>query len=379
MKKFISHKNRWWACTWHDIDHPPVPTMFNEKERGFVLQAYIFQHEIAPSTGGHHFQAFFQFESPVYLARIQRVLALTLEKRYKEDGTVDDTNKGLTAGWWTPLRSSIQEARDYCAKIATRANPNAEPITFGEFELHASAPQGQFLNVAGSSVRDDNTFKAIDIIKGGGDIKQVWQEAPLAFVYSVPNLLRAIQVQKNSTPRDPNIKPEVIVYFGPPGSGKTRKAIEENPDAYQLPVPQHSREKLWFTERYIGQNTVIVDDFKGQIPLNTLLRLIDRYPLEEQVKGMFINIQATRWIFTSNTNPKHWYSPNEGEVDQWEALRRRITKAYQFDYTGIVDSKIHYDLIERPDLQAVEEDINKEHRHHQRLKEIYNQHYEVAI
>lgn len=118
--------------------------------------------------------------------------------------------------------------------------------------------------------------------------------------------------------RSAETPPEIKIYWGDSGTGKTKKAVEENPGAYILTKP-NGNNTLWF-DGYESHSTIIVDEFYGWIQFDLLLRLLDRYPLKLQVKGGFVECCATKFIFTSNKSWKEWY-PNVGDVS---ALERRI-------------------------------------------------------
>lgn len=120
--------------------------------------------------------------------------------------------------------------------------------------------------------------------------------------------------------RDPETEPEIFIYWGASGTGKTRKATSEYPDAYIITKP-NSDGNLWW-DGYSGQDTVIIDEFYGWIKYDLLLRLLDRYPIQVPIKGGFVKLRAHRWILTSNKPWKEWY-PN---IDNTSALERRINE-----------------------------------------------------
>lgn len=118
--------------------------------------------------------------------------------------------------------------------------------------------------------------------------------------------------------RDRNVAPEIKIYWGDSGTGKTRKAIDENPDSYILTKP-NGNNTVWF-DGYEGQSCVILDEFYGWIQYDLLLRLLDRYPLKVQTKGGFVEMRASKFVITSNKPWKEWY-PN---IDDLSALERRV-------------------------------------------------------
>lgn len=118
--------------------------------------------------------------------------------------------------------------------------------------------------------------------------------------------------------RCPEVAPEIVIYWGESGTGKTRLAVSENPEAYLLTKP-NGNGTIWF-DGYDGQSTIIFDEFYGWVQYDLLLRILDRYPLRLQIKGGFVECSATKFIFTSNKPWTDWY-PN---IDDKCALQRRI-------------------------------------------------------
>lgn len=73
-------------------------------------------------------------------------------------------------------------------------------------------------------------------------------------------------------------KTEVIVYWGEPGSGKTRKAIEEGG------IPIQYRNGFWLG--YNNQPVIIIDDFDSDsLPIDEFLKITDRYPYNINIKN----------------------------------------------------------------------------------------------
>lgn len=114
-----------------------------------------------------------------------------------------------------------------------------------------------------------------------------------------------------SKPR--NSPTEVIVLCGPSGTGKSKWAMDQDQSAYWK-----QRSNWW--DGYLGQTTVVLDEFYGWLPYDTLLRLCDRYPLYVETKGGQTNFSASKIIITSNKHPREWY-----KNVYFEAFKRRVS------------------------------------------------------
>ncbi len=81
---------------------------------------------------------------------------------------------------------------------------------------------------------------------------------------------------------------------------------------------------------------MVIDEFYSWIPLDVLLRLLDRYPLLVERKGGSVRMLATVFIFTSNVPPDEWYS--NLPLNRTLALRRRL-REFGNIYRWCVDLK----------------------------------------
>lgn len=106
---------------------------------------------------------------------------------------------------------------------------------------------------------------------------------------------------------------EVVVIYGPTGTGKSRLACEENPGCYWK-----QRGKWW--DNYISQEVVVLDEFYGWLSWDVLLRMCDRYPMLVETKGGQTQFAAKKIIFTTNSEPCTWY-----ENVYFPAFVRRVT------------------------------------------------------
>lgn len=107
-----------------------------------------------------------------------------------------------------------------------------------------------------------------------------------------------------------------IVLWGQTGTGKTATAIT----AGATPIMY---DKGGFWHNYNGEDIVLLDEFDPTVMSRELfLQITDRYPMSINIKGGSRNWKPRTIYFTSNHNPRLWYT-KDGEQDA--AVRRRLT------------------------------------------------------
>jgi len=117
-----------------------------------------------------------------------------------------------------------------------------------------------------------------------------------------------------------------LVLVGPPGTGKSHMAQvigERQGGAYWIRKPS-SGGPMWM-DGYNGEDVVIIDEFYGWIPFDTLCRMCDRYPFLVETKGSMVPFMAKLIIITSNVTPRSWYSEEAVNDARWKAFERRIS------------------------------------------------------
>lgn len=198
-------------------------------------------------------------------------------------------------------KGTAEQNIEYCTKLETRVRPGGrrgEPIG-----------QGQR--------RDIEAF--VKLVRDTTTDNQLIEQHPLPFL----KYCRAIDRIRNAyiTPRDWEM--QNVVYWGQSGTGKTRRAHQEaGADCYFVSKGD-SNQHTWF-DGYMGQNSVILDDFYGWLPWNFILRILDRYPFAVQYKGGSRQFTSRSIFITSNVPPEKWYKniPN----DDITPLMRRLNK-----------------------------------------------------
>nr|WAE43181.1 MAG: replication associated protein [Cressdnaviricota sp.] len=125
------------------------------------------------------------------------------------------------------------------------------------------------------------------------------------------------------TEKPRNFKPEVLWFYGPTGSGKSRLAYELlGEDCYTCLSTGR-----WF-DGYDAHENVLIDDMrKDFMKFHELLRLLDRYAMRIETKGGTRQFLAKRIIITSAYPPQEMYNTRE-DVQQ---LLRRIDQVRLFE------------------------------------------------
>ncbi|ARO38304.1 replicase [Circovirus sp.] len=243
----------------------------------------IFGKEIAPTTGTPHLQGYANLIKPMRFSTIKKRLhnGIHIEK---------------AAG------SDIDNQR-YCSKA-------------GEiFETGNPQSQGK---------RNDLQSVVDTIQSGTTDIKSLASKHPTTFI----KYFRGIKEYLRSVvPIQPRFfKTEVYYYVGLPGTGKSRTALEE--------ARAHAEDSIYYKPRglwwdgYQQQKCVIIDDFYGWIKYDEMLKIMDRYPYQVQVKGGFEEFTTEKLWITTNVDTDFLY---KFEGYNTAAFDRRITCKRYFE------------------------------------------------
>lgn len=239
----------------------------------------VYQHEVG-QQGTDHLQGYMEFSKQQRFSAIKRL---------------------MPSAHWEKRRGTQKQAEDYCSKEESRV---AGPWRFGQAKA-----QGTRTDIEGAK----------RILDTGGTLRDCADADFLTFC----KYHKAFDRYKTDITAVRSWEMDVKVYWGDAGTGKTRKAHEDNPGAYFKPTGD------WW-DGYNGEECVILDDFYGQMQWGFLLKLLDRYPLRVPFKGGFHQFTSKRIIFTSNVDITDWYKYAENPRFKIEALRRRISEKVHF-------------------------------------------------
>lgn len=262
-----------------------VLSALREAHESGVVRYWIVQAERGDDGGVLHMQGFCVFRQACRCAAVKRVLGC--EWAHVEQRSPDSTN---------------QQAADYCRKPESRVDG---PWEGGDLP-------------SGSGARSDILAAKAAIDAGQSELEvangnfEAWCKFHGAFARY--RALRCADKRREA--------PEVRVYVGPTGVGKSRSAWEEFPGLFAVPISAAGRTD-WF-DGYVGQRVVLFDDYRGdEYDVGFFLKLTDRYPMQVPYKGGFFPWCPEVLIFTSNVHPDMWY--NTFCQATRDAVKRRIT------------------------------------------------------
>lgn len=180
-------------------------------------------------------------------------------------------------------RGTAKEASDYCKKDGDY------------FEKGEITEQGKRSDLA-------TIFGEID---NGRSVREISREYPTQWAYH----RKAMNEYKEMWEEVRDWKTQVILLWGPTGTGKTRRAIENG--ATQIEVQGD------FINGYNGEDIVVFDDISPwTFRREQFLKLFDRYAYRINIKGGDRNWKPKKVYLTTNYKPE--------EILLCEAMKRRV-------------------------------------------------------
>lgn len=301
----------------------------------------VWQKEKGEQLGKEHFQIYFELDKPMRMAGARAACGewaagMQLQKR----------------------RGTQEEAKEYCEKEETRLEG---PWYHGEF--------------VGQGKRSDLATMGDLLTKEKKRLGEVMVSMPAAFMRNCNGaraLAAAMLPQRYGRDQD---MPQVIVFFGASGTGKTRTAVqdaiggrtidvggEQVPDWSDVYLKNGS-DKWW--DGFEGQRNVIIDEMESGLgSVNALKGLCDRYPYSVEYKGGKSHFAARRIWITANKHPREWY--NNLSLKDKQALARRFTELWRYNDDGtkvqikwVLDDNQDTDEVVDPQVEAARADASR--------------------
>ena len=283
-------RGRRWCFTWFDPES--VPPEWDPTWMSYL----IVGSENCPDTGRQHWQGYVESTTKVSLSTIKTKGGLWATCHLeKAQGTSEDNIK-------------------YCSK-------DGQEITWGE-PMQAGK-------------RTDLAALASAVTAGTTTVAEILSENPAAYHTYGRTLEKLEDLRHCEVTRGEWEPPNVHWYWGETGCGKSRcamirakKLIEEG---RAKAVYRHTWDDNGWWDCYKGEDIVIFDEFRCQIPFHQLLTWLDGYEVRVKRRGRLpVPLMAKFIIITCTKEPENCYDKDKIGEDM-NQLIRRITQVRKFN------------------------------------------------
>ena len=266
----------------------------------------------------------YQTEDGKYLVRYLSIgKHLGPQRGYQHCHINLELEKRQTMGWIKRVLFGIPDM--HCEKReGTREQCDDYLSKDGEFKVIVNRRQ------IGRGHRSD-LDEIHDMIKEGKDLLDVFESHFASTVRYSSGLEKYIVLHDSKRARElETTAPQVIVYVGPAGSGKSWHCFNDEDfkeSGYRFPIQMY--EKVYF-DGYNREKTIWFDEFNGRsMPFGKFCQLADRFPGIYETKGGSVLISGLKKLLISTISyPSTWWAgSNRFNLDP-EQLYRRLTKCY---------------------------------------------------
>jgi len=248
-----------------------------------------------------------------------------------------------TKAHFEPRAATHEQAVAYANKLDTRIDG---PWTLGAWMSAEENHTG-----IGQRTKKSTLTDVKDDIDAGLTDVELWSRHTSSMLRYANAFDKYRLVMSEAKDRD---QPKVVVLWGPPGTGKSHKAKEicKNNGGGHWFQSGNGDNAWWDGYDPVRHPVVVLDDFKGGVKYTTLLRMLDKYPLQVETKGSTRRFTPKIIVITSNTPPNQWYFQNQQDANHdSSALLRRLEGAHGC----VVEMKEKYvePELDEPDLADV--------------------------
>ena len=283
---------RWCDGKWH------IP--FKEFGEHKQVRYAIFGKEICPKTKKLHYQSYVYFHNNKSFNAVRKFLH----------------NHFQVYCHFKKCRGSSKENISYCSK-------DNNFVEFGEEPKQ------------GISSDLDDYFNKINI----GEItsEEILIENPQMYHQYGRTFEKLEDSYRNKKCIKRDFETNGIWLCGKTGRGKSHIAFTENPNAF-LYDPDGNR---WW-DGYEGNETVIINDFAGEIPFKQILKMVDKWEYKVPIRGKKkLNFCSKQVIITSSKLPHEIYNELKSQDGDLEQLYRRF-KIYKLLNIKNITTKVEY-------------------------------------
>lgn len=289
--KMAANGARRWCFTWNN------PGDVGEKwtELPEAVRFMIWQYEMG-EFGTPHLQGYMECTRTVRMTQVKAILGSNEVHVEKSRGSGDENIA-------------------YCSKEDTRIA--------GPWRLGVPVREG------GKTSLQERLEEAVEVVRQKRGIGEVDQDLLVRFPGGFAKIAGMVQA-----PMRMNLV--VICIVGPTGTGKTWCVHDLFPPE-QLFTVNYGNGGIWW-DGYTGQPVVLFDEFRAQVQLQRMLKLLDVYPAQLEIKGGFTPALYRVVFITSNTDPELWYGNQVGR-DEYPALLRRLGVIIRPSFSNIENAR----------------------------------------
>lgn len=277
-------------------DYNVEPVQFDEKQMRYLC----FAPEVCPTTGRHHWQSYVVWKS-------QKTLS----------ACVKNLRQGRpTPIWVRPSAGTSEDNKRYIfgpyedRKIGKSKPRNDEACEFGDIPSQGAR-------------KDVEELK--NQVLAGKRVDDIAIENPWMFHQYGRTLSKIEDIALRKKFR--TWMTTGTWLWGPTGAGKSHEAFTDfDPETcYVLPLNEWKGMGSGWCDGYVGQETVIINDFRGEIPYNELLQMVDKWPYSVRRRGREpMPFLAKRVIITCSLEPCDIYCKQVHKRDSLNQLLRRM-------------------------------------------------------
>lgn len=254
--------------------------------REMTISFMAFGEEHCPDTGRLHHQGFLRFTNPRSGSKKNccRIADLFVLEEGDKHGSVQ------------PMYGSFKSNEKYCSKQDSLTKLGREP------------EQGERTDLKELQQK----------IKNGKRVDDLVLENPIWYHQYGRTLekIEAIYLRKKFRTE----MTQGVWYWGTTGVGKSHYSFEGfDPDTHYV---KNLNEDWW--DGYVGQETVIFNEFRGQVAFGELLDLVDKWPKTVKWRNREpVPFLAKRLVISSPMHPENLYV-NMAKDDKFEQFWRRF-------------------------------------------------------
>lgn len=277
---------RRWVFTLNNPSGLLVPDAWASRK----VTACVYSEEVGES-GTHHLQGYIKFNDKVRMKWVKDTLG--------EDPHVEIA------------RGTDEECIAYCTK---------------EDATHVGGPYWWPDEARVRALKERarmDLYDMCEMVDAGKSMKDIYDADPAGYARNHRYLVAAKRARFGLADDAPlRERVRVLCVYGPPGIGKSTWVYTQITQKVFCPAITETG-TVWF-DGYIGEEVLLLDDYKGQLEYSIFNRIVDRWPYMAPVKGGFVSALWTTVVILTNVQPHAWYPPHRYPDEVRSAVFRRV-------------------------------------------------------